>query len=49
MAENVMAGSVPMATATSILPLGRSPSTRTEPPEVRAMMSTAALAGDDEP
>ncbi len=41
-AENVRAGSVPMATATSILPLGRSPSMSTEPPEERAMMSTAA-------
>ena len=47
MAENVSDGSVPMATATSILPVGRSPSGRTDPPELRAMISTAAedLAG----
>jgi len=42
MAEKVRAGSVPMATATSILPEGRVPEASTEPPEERAMMSTAA-------
>ena len=42
MAENVSDGSVPMATATSILPVGRSPSGRIDPPELRAMISTAA-------
>ena len=42
MAEKVMAGSVPMATATSILPLGRSPSGKTEPPEDARHESTAA-------
>ena len=41
-AEKVTAGSVPIATATSIFPDGRSPSARTLPPELRAIMSTAA-------
>ncbi len=41
MAENVSAGSVPMATATSIFPVGNFPSGITEPPEVSAMISTA--------
>ena len=44
MAEKVIAGSVPIATATSILPVGRSPSGTTEPPDERAIMSTAARA-----
>ena len=43
MAENVSAGSVPIATATSIFPAGRSPSASMLPPDERAMMSTAAL------
>ena len=42
MAEKVTAGSVPIATATSIFPEGRVPSANTLPPELRAMMSTAA-------
>ena len=42
MAENVIAGSVPMAMATSILPAGKRVSGITDPPEVRAMISTAA-------
>ena len=44
MAEKVTAGSVPMATATSMRPEGWSRSATTWPPEVRAMMSTAARA-----
>ncbi len=40
MAENVTAGSVPRATATSILPDGRSPSARTDPPEDCAIAFT---------
>ena len=42
MAAKVTAGSVPMATATSILPPTVFPSGTREPPPERAMMSTAA-------
>jgi hypothetical protein len=40
MAEKVKAGSVPIATATSIFPLTGGCSGSTEPPEVRAIIST---------
>jgi hypothetical protein len=42
MAENVIAGSVPMATATSMRPCGRGPSDNIAPPEDLAIMSTDA-------
>ena len=45
MDENITAGSVPMATATSILPPTCFPSATREPPPERAIMSSAALTG----
>ena len=45
MEENIIAGSVPIATATSIFPATCFPSATREPPPERAIMSKAAVAG----
>ena len=45
MDENIIAGSVPMATATSIRPATCLPSATREPPPERAIMSSAAVDG----
>ena len=43
--ENIIAGSVPIATATSIRPATCLPSATREPPPERAIMSSAAVTG----
>ena len=45
MDENIIAGSVPIATATSIRPATCLPSAMREPPPERAIMSSAAVTG----